>query len=200
MVQPLSDDLRRRMVAAVDGGMSRRGAAKRFGIAPSTAIEWVRAWRRTVSCRPGPQGGDDRSQRIEARAAAVLALAEEAPDMTLAKIAAICRAGTGCGSPRTRCGASSTAAITFEKPLTPASGNDLTCCGAGAPGSKPGPISTPESSSSLTLRRTVAEGRVSRRAGLPPRWRGAQAGLCAAIGAGRRCPTGTGRLRPSSAP
>ena len=41
MTQPLSDDLRRRVVAAVDGGMSRRAAAKRFGIAVSTAIKWV---------------------------------------------------------------------------------------------------------------------------------------------------------------
>ena len=40
MTRPLSDDLRRRVVRAVDDGMSRRGAAKRFG---STAIKWVRA-------------------------------------------------------------------------------------------------------------------------------------------------------------
>ena len=43
MTRPLSDDLRRRVVRAVDDGMSRRGAAKRFGIGPSTAIKWVRA-------------------------------------------------------------------------------------------------------------------------------------------------------------
>ena len=42
MTRPLSDDLRRRVVTAVDDGMPRRGAAKRFGIAPSTAIKWVR--------------------------------------------------------------------------------------------------------------------------------------------------------------
>ena len=87
MTQPLSNDLRRRMVVAVDGGMSRRGAAKRFGIAPSTAIKWVGAWRRTGSYRPRAQGGDNRSHRIEARAAVVLALVEETPDMTLAEIA-----------------------------------------------------------------------------------------------------------------
>ena len=88
MTRPLSDDLRRRVVTAVDGGMSRRGAAKRFGIAPSTAIKWVRAWRLTGSYRPRPQGGDRRSHRIEARAEVVLALVEETPDMTLAEIAA----------------------------------------------------------------------------------------------------------------
>ena len=87
MTQPLSNDLRRRVVTAVDGGMSRRGAAKRFGITPSTAIKWVCAWQRTGSYRPRPQGGDRRSQRIEARAETVLALVEETPDMTLAEIA-----------------------------------------------------------------------------------------------------------------
>ena len=86
MTQPLSNDLRRRVVAAVNDGMSRRGAARRFGIAPSTAIKWVRAWRRTGSYRPRAQGGDRRSHRIEARAEAVLALVEETPDMTLAEI------------------------------------------------------------------------------------------------------------------
>ena len=88
MTRPLSDDLRRRVAAAVDDGMSRRGAAKRFGIAPSTAIKWVRAWQRTGCYRPRPQDGDRRSQRIEARAETVLALVEETPDMTLAEIAA----------------------------------------------------------------------------------------------------------------
>ena len=45
MTRPLSDDLRRRVVRAVDDGMSRRGAAKRFGIAPSTVV-------RRVGCAP----------------------------------------------------------------------------------------------------------------------------------------------------
>ena len=88
MTRPLSDDLRRRVVTVVDDGMSRRGAAKRFGIAPSTAIKWVRAWRLTGSYRPRAQGGDRRSQRIEARVETVLALVEETPDMTLAEIVA----------------------------------------------------------------------------------------------------------------
>ena len=96
MAQALSDDLRRRVVTAVmEGGMSRRAAAQRFGIAPSTAIKWVDAWRRTGSYRPRRQGGDRRSQRIEARASAVLALIEETPDMTLAEIAAHLENGHG---------------------------------------------------------------------------------------------------------
>ena len=88
MTRPLSNDLRCRVVTAVvEGGMTRRGAAKRFGIAPSTAIKWVHAWHRTGSYRPRAQGGDRRSQRIEARAEVVLAPLDETPDMTLVEIA-----------------------------------------------------------------------------------------------------------------
>ena len=188
MTRPLSDDLRRRVVTAVDDGMSRRGAAKRFGIAPSTAIKWVRAWRLTGSYRPRAQGGDRRSQRIEARAETVLALVEETPDMTLAEIAAHLESEHGLRvSQSTVWRFFHRRGITFKNRRTPASSNDLTCCAAGGPGSKPSPVSTPISSSS------------SMRPARRPRWRDAAAGLCADIGAGRRSPMGTGRPPPSSA-
>ncbi len=88
MTRPISNDLRQRLIAAVDGGMSRRAAAGRFGVAASTAIKWVQQWRKTGSFRPRPQGGDNRSHRIESYADEILALVEETPDMTLAEIAA----------------------------------------------------------------------------------------------------------------
>ena len=87
MTQPLSIDLRERVISAVEEGMSRRGAAERFGIAVSTAIKLVDQWRRTGDVRPRPQGGDNRSQRIEAHAEEILALIEQAPDITLGEIA-----------------------------------------------------------------------------------------------------------------
>ncbi len=88
MTRPLSNDLRARLISAVEGGMSRRSAAQRFGIAASTAIKWVDRWRRTGHVRPRPQGGDKRSHRIEAYWQEILALVEEVPDITLAEIAA----------------------------------------------------------------------------------------------------------------
>ncbi len=88
MTKPLSNDLRERLVSAVDSGQSRRSAARRFGVAASTAIKWVDRWRRTGHVRPLPQGGDKRAHRIEAYWQEILALVEEAPDITLAEIAA----------------------------------------------------------------------------------------------------------------
>ena len=41
MGKPYSLDLRKRVVAAVEGGMSRNQAAKQFGVAISTAIGWM---------------------------------------------------------------------------------------------------------------------------------------------------------------
>ncbi len=88
MTRPLSNDLRRRLISAVDGGMSRRSAARRFGVAPSTAIKWVAQWRQTGEVGPKPMGGDKRSHRIEAHAEDILALIDETPDITLAEIVA----------------------------------------------------------------------------------------------------------------
>ena len=88
MTKPLSIDLRERVIAAVEGGLSRRAAAARFGVAASSAIKWVDQWRRTGDVRPQRQGGDYRSHRIEAHAAEILALVDETPDITLAEIAA----------------------------------------------------------------------------------------------------------------
>ncbi len=95
MTRPLSNDLRTRLISAVEGGMSRRSAAKRFGIAASTAIKWVDRWRRTGDVGPRPQGGDHRSQRIEAHAEEILALVDEMADITLGEIAAHLDAGHG---------------------------------------------------------------------------------------------------------
>ena len=87
MTRPFSIDIRERLVLAVEGGFSRRSAAKRFGVAASTAIKWVDRWRRTGDVGPRPQGGDHRSHRIEAHADEILALIDEIADITLGEIA-----------------------------------------------------------------------------------------------------------------
>ncbi len=87
MTKPLSKDIRERIVSAVEGGLSRRSAAKRFGVSASAAIKWVDQWRRTGDVRPQAQGGDRRSQRVEAHAEEILALVAARPDITLEELA-----------------------------------------------------------------------------------------------------------------
>jgi transposase len=91
MAKPLSDDLRSRVVAAVEAGMSRRAAAARFGVSASSAVRWVAAWRSTGRAGAKPQGGDRRSRRIEAYGAAILAAVAAQVDITLTEIAALLR-------------------------------------------------------------------------------------------------------------
>ena len=88
MAQPLSMDLRSRLLAAVDGGMSCRAAASRFGVAPSTAIRWQAQRRETGDFAPKPQGGDTRSRRIEDRATDILTLWEARKDISLEELRA----------------------------------------------------------------------------------------------------------------
>ena len=58
MGKPYSMDLRDRVVRAVEQeGLSRRQAAERFGVAASTAVNWVRRLRDTGSVAPGQMGG-----------------------------------------------------------------------------------------------------------------------------------------------
>jgi transposase len=57
MAKPYSVDLRERVVAAVEGGLSRHAASARFGVGVSTAITWVRRFRETGSVTPGQMGG-----------------------------------------------------------------------------------------------------------------------------------------------
>ena len=91
MARPLSEDLRSRLIAAVDGGMSRRAAAERFGVSAASAVRWVRAWRMTGAMCAKPQGGDKRSHRIETFRDTILAAVEAQVDITLTELAELLR-------------------------------------------------------------------------------------------------------------
>ena len=63
MAKALSVDLRERVIGAVEGGLSRRQAAERFGVSASSAIRWctlkeeqgsvARSGRAGIACRGG---------------------------------------------------------------------------------------------------------------------------------------------------
>jgi putative transposase len=60
MAKPLDHDLRVRLVAAVEGGMSRRAAARHFRVSASAVIKLMTRHRATKSVAPGKMGGHRR--------------------------------------------------------------------------------------------------------------------------------------------
>jgi transposase len=88
MARALSMDLRTRVLAAIEAGLSCRQAAARFGVSVSSAIRWRARQRRHGNALPRKQGGDRRSHRIEAHAKTILGLLETARDITLAEMQA----------------------------------------------------------------------------------------------------------------
>jgi transposase len=82
----LSEDLRTRVVDAVADGSSRRAAAARFGVSVASTIRWVDAADKTGSAEAKPQGGDRRSQRIEAHSGFILKTVADRNDITLAEL------------------------------------------------------------------------------------------------------------------
>jgi transposase len=100
MVRALSQDLRSRMIAAVDGGMSRRAAAEQFGIGIATAIRWLRSWRDEGRACAMPMGGDTRSHRIKAYRDVILGAIEAQRDITLDELVEILRREHGASLAR----------------------------------------------------------------------------------------------------
>ena len=86
MPRVLSQDLRERVVAAVDGGISCRAAAARFG---ASAIRWRQLVVQNGTPAAKPQGGDRRAGRIDAHAAFLLGAIEAKDDITLVELQAL---------------------------------------------------------------------------------------------------------------
>jgi len=85
MSKPYSEDLRKRVVGAVEGGLSRRQAAELFDVGVSTVIRWVRRFRATGSVAAKPMGGDHRSRLIGERTW-ILERIEAEPDLTVEEL------------------------------------------------------------------------------------------------------------------
>jgi len=83
MPSSYSQDLRDRVIDAVEReGMSRRAAARRFGVSESSAIKWVQRYRRTGERGPVGKGGHRRSV-LEPEQAWLEATVKATPDLTL---------------------------------------------------------------------------------------------------------------------
>jgi transposase len=104
--------------------MSRRAAAERFGVAASTLAKWVRRWRDTGAWTPRPQGGDKRSERVEAYGEEILGFIADKVDITLAEVADHLQREHGERfAPSTIWRFLDRHALTSKKPRTPASKN-----------------------------------------------------------------------------
>jgi transposase len=83
MASSYSQDLRDRVIDAVEGaGMSRRAAARRFGISESAAVKWLQRYRAGGSRRPVGTGGH-RPSALKPHRAFLEAIRAEQPDITL---------------------------------------------------------------------------------------------------------------------
>jgi len=74
-------------VAEVALGSSRRAAAERFRVSPSSAVRWAKRHAETGSISPSSRGGRSHSP-LEPHAAWLLALVAAEPDLTLAEMVA----------------------------------------------------------------------------------------------------------------
>lgn len=87
MGKSYSRDLRDRVVGFVDGGGSRRGAARHFGVSPSSAVKLVQRARRLGSSGAARQGRPPGKGKLSPHRAFLVGLVEEQGDITMPKLA-----------------------------------------------------------------------------------------------------------------
>jgi transposase len=97
MPQPLSRDLRKRLVEAVEAGATCHAAAGRFAVSVSCVIKLLQRWRKKGTFEPKQIGGY-RQLALAPHEALVRALVKEQPDLTLPELRAeLAREGVQVG-------------------------------------------------------------------------------------------------------
>jgi len=84
MPKACSQDLRGRVIDAVEEGASRREAAEHFAVSAASAVRWFQSWRGEGRRAPKPRGGS--RSPLEDHAGAILGLVTERPDWTLEEL------------------------------------------------------------------------------------------------------------------
>jgi putative transposase len=82
MTAPLSNDLRERVVGAIETGENCRSVASRFGVAVSSAVKWHQRYRATGSVAPGKMGGH-RKRILDSHRAFIVERINQTPHLTL---------------------------------------------------------------------------------------------------------------------
>src|SRR6266853_629599 len=84
MPKPYSNDLRARVIGAVNEGASRRETAERFEVGISTVVVWAQLWKETGSVTANPSGGS--TSPLEEHAESLLDIIAKQPDLTLDEV------------------------------------------------------------------------------------------------------------------
>lgn len=82
MTRPYSNDLRERVVSAIESGESCRSVASRFGVAVSSVVKWSQRYRATGSVAPSKMGGH-RRPILDPHRAFIIEQIERVPHLTL---------------------------------------------------------------------------------------------------------------------
>ena len=85
MAKVYSQDLRERLIGAVDSGQSASAASRVFGVSRSVGIKWVQHWRRTGQV-PQARARTHYRWRLDRHKVWLLSLVEAEPDLTLEEI------------------------------------------------------------------------------------------------------------------
>jgi len=125
-------DLRERVVAAIEAGLSHRQAGERFCVAVSTAGNWHRLSRRNGTVAPAKQGQPGGS-KLDPHEAEILGMIEDRKDIALHEIAEQLEHKHGLrAAPSTVYQFLAKRGITFKKrQAMPASSKDRMCLPAG---------------------------------------------------------------------
>src|SRR6516225_11733835 len=133
MARPWADDLRERVVRAVESGRTQAEAAALFGLGLRTMERYLSRWRENGQIARGKFGGH-KQHRLAAHAERVYKLVTAAPDLTLA---ALCQRLAAQGVKV------STSALdrflrasgfTYKNPWSPPNKSVATCRWRGPPG------------------------------------------------------------------
>jgi len=89
MPKAYSEDLRERVIAAVEAGTTRHAAAAHFKVSVSSAVRWVQRWRASGEIAAKRRGGS--TSPLEDHEAVILAVASEQTDLTLDELCAVLR-------------------------------------------------------------------------------------------------------------
>ena len=88
MGKAYSLDLRERIAAHVSGGGTRRGAARHFGVSPSTAVRIAASQAQRGTLEPRKQGRPPGKGKLAPYVDFLVEIVESVPDITLPELAA----------------------------------------------------------------------------------------------------------------